>query len=212
MASVPQRRPYHVGDLGPRLIEMATAMVRAGEEPSVRALASAVGVDPAAVYRHFKDKAELLRAVAAVGHDALGLAMETRLAQAVGPAERFMAIGEAYVRFALDEPTLFRVMFGPATVVDSAEPTRAALLLHQTLSELQPTLPPGAAVSAWALVHGLSVLFLDRRVRYDVDETIAAVMERALQMVSVPVASQRRDERAQGGDFVEPADSQSQET
>jgi AcrR family transcriptional regulator len=164
MARVTRRRSYHLGDLGPRLIETATGLVRAGEEPSLRAVAAAVGVDPAAVYRHFADKADLLRAVAMVGHESLAEAMTARLEGVVDPGERFKALGEAYVRFALAEPGLFRVMFGPATVVEDAAPA-------------------GATVAAWALVHGLAILLLDRRVRYDVDSTIAAVMVRALAMV-----------------------------
>jgi hypothetical protein len=87
------------------------------------------------------------------------------------------------VRFALAEPGLFRVMFGPATVVEDAPPTREALLLDETLRALHPAAPAGATVAAWALVHGLAILLLDRRVRYDVDSTIAAVMVRALAMV-----------------------------
>lgn len=190
-------RAYHHGDLRQALLEAATRLVAdAGTEAfSLRSAAKEVGVDPAAVYRHYADREALLRAVASSAMDRLADAMQDRIAAAIerwpdDAAARFMAVGEAYVRFALAEPQVFRLAFGPHTVPgDDDPPSRGTALLHRTLAAI---LPPGtdvasgadgAVVMAWATVHGLAVLILDRRVRYDPDVVIPAVLRRAVAAV-----------------------------
>src|SRR5580658_4253983 len=69
-----QIRPYHHGDLSRALIDAARRILEA-EGPaalSLRAVAREAGVSPAAPYHHFKDKTELLEAVAHEGWEALG--------------------------------------------------------------------------------------------------------------------------------------------
>ena len=70
------------------------------------------GVSPAAPYHHFPDKQALLDAVAAQGFDALTAAMEKRMAKKTDPTARLDASGVGYVTFALENPALFRLMFG----------------------------------------------------------------------------------------------------
>src|SRR5277367_5140221 len=67
-------RPYHHGDLSRALVEAGRRILEA-EGPaalSLRAVAREAGVSPAAPYHHFKDKSELLDAVAAEGWHELG--------------------------------------------------------------------------------------------------------------------------------------------
>ena len=65
-------RPYHHGDLRRALIDAARALLeREGAAAlSLRAVAREAGVSPAAPYHHFKDKSELLQAVADEGWQA----------------------------------------------------------------------------------------------------------------------------------------------
>ena len=68
-----EARPYHHGDLRRALIEAARRILEA-EGPSalsLRAVAREAGVSPAAPYHHFKDKTELLEAVAQEGWEML---------------------------------------------------------------------------------------------------------------------------------------------
>src|SRR5581483_7666598 len=68
-----QARPYHHGDLSRALVEAARRILEA-EGPgalSLRAVAREAGVSPAAPYHHFKDKTELLEAVAQGGWEAI---------------------------------------------------------------------------------------------------------------------------------------------
>jgi AcrR family transcriptional regulator len=94
-------KPYHHGDLRRALIDAARRLLEA-EGPSalsLRAVAREAGVSPAAPYHHFKDKAELLEAVAQEGWAKL----DERLgrAKSVAPSQDAMtALGVAYVLFA----------------------------------------------------------------------------------------------------------------
>ena len=108
-----QTRPYHHGDLSRALVEAARRILEA-EGPaglSLRAVAREAGVSPAAPYHHFKDKAELLDAVAHEGWHALDMAIAEGRAKAATPREGVLGIGMAYVTFAQRNPQLYRLMY-----------------------------------------------------------------------------------------------------
>lgn len=109
-------RPYHHGDLRRALIDAATRLLEA-EGPSalsLRAVAREAGVSPAAPYHHFKDKSELLDAVAAEGWTLLDAAIAKVRAEAATPADALDEIGVAYVCFARHNPAIYRVMYDTA--------------------------------------------------------------------------------------------------
>jgi AcrR family transcriptional regulator len=111
-----EARPYHHGDLRRALIDAASRVLEA-EGPSalsLRAVAREAGVSPAAPYHHFKDKTELLEAVAHEGWDMLDAALAAAKARAASPAEAMSDLGVAYVCFARDNPALYRVMYDTA--------------------------------------------------------------------------------------------------
>ena len=112
-AAAPTVRPYHHGDLQRALVEAAARILeRDGPNAmSLRAVAREAGVSPAAPYHHFKDKDELMAAVARQGFEAMSQAMRTAGEGAEGPHERLVALGVAYVVFARDHPALYHVMF-----------------------------------------------------------------------------------------------------
>ena len=170
------RDRYHHGDLRRELIERATAAIRdSGQRGfSLRAIARASGVDVAAAYRHFRNKADLVDAVAVNAFSALARRMEAAQAGAEGAVARMYAIGGAYVAFAVDEPELFRLAFGPfgagaqgrgiRGVGDCGLDPYEILLdgltaLHAEGRCAQP--PSEAALPAWAAVHGLAGLLMD---------------------------------------------------
>jgi AcrR family transcriptional regulator len=197
------RASYHHGDLH-RALKEATAVLLSSsgvENFSLRKAAQAAGVDPAAVYRHFADKDALLLEVAHDGFFALAARMEAGIDAATDDEGRFRATGEAYVRFALAEPALFRLMFGPLTANETRHLSRgprgrgAHQILLDALAAVSPQAPPGqfpgAAVSAWALVHGLTILVLDGRVTYPLEPLIHDVLRRALDLVRAPTTTSR---------------------
>jgi AcrR family transcriptional regulator len=162
---------------------------------SLRAIAREAGVSRAAPYHHFADREALLAAVAAEGFRALRAAMLERLESTTGtPLERMREMGVAYVVFAVRHPQLYRLMFGgelhnresDAGLARESAETYAALgsAMEQSMQgESQSEGEPGTvALSAWALVHGLAMLLVDRRVgdRDMSDEQVEAVARRII--------------------------------
>jgi AcrR family transcriptional regulator len=109
-------RPYHHGDLSRALVDAGRRILEA-EGPdalSLRAVAREAGVSPAAPYHHFKDKGELLDAVAAEGWHELGEALSGARKAAENPHVALTELGVAYVSFARENPALYRLMYRAA--------------------------------------------------------------------------------------------------
>lgn len=166
--TAPCGRPYHHGDLSRALVTAGRRILEA-EGPaalSLRAVAREAGVSPAAPYHHFKDKSELLDAVAEEGWRELGEAIADGLAAAADPKLALNEIGVAYVTFARQNPALYRLMYHaacnrammPATAKDVGsgyakvkEALIAAGADPNDERELQL-----AQIAAWCNVHGVA--------------------------------------------------------
>lgn len=165
--SIPPARTYHHGDLRAALVEagLAALSTTALEDLSLRALAREVGVSATAVYRHFPDKAALLRALAKAGLERLGQ-YQLQAAEEADQAGAFAATGRAYVRWAIANPALFRLIFSQIDPVGETVfgQSLAARLLQGAAREAtgnDPQRTQQLVVQAWALVHGLAMLMLD---------------------------------------------------
>ena len=162
-------KSYHHGGLRDAAIEEGLRLLRVSgaEGISLREIARNAGVSATALYRHFPDKTALLKALAGAGFAQLGA--EQAAANKQGG---FTGVGQAYVRFALANPALFRLMF--ALLPAEAHPEMkgpegsAASLLHDGIARLMPGASKderfAAMLRAWSLVHGLSMLILDGQV------------------------------------------------
>ena len=113
-------RSYHHGALAEAMVEQALNAVRehGADHVSLRAIAQALDVSPSAAYNHFSDKDAVLVAVGRCGLAALDERMARVLAAHPGDSDeaaraRFAGLGRAYVAFAVEEPNLFRLVFGP---------------------------------------------------------------------------------------------------
>ena len=109
-------RRYHHGDLSRALVQAGRRILES-EGPqalSLRAVAREAGVSPAAPYHHFKDKCDLLTAIAKEGWMELGVAVAKARSQAPDPREALTNIGVAYVCFARENPALYRTMYDSA--------------------------------------------------------------------------------------------------
>jgi AcrR family transcriptional regulator len=135
-------RGYHHGNLRRELLDAAMrAFASRGTDFTLRELAREVGVTHNAPYRHFKSKAELFAALRAEGFARLATA-ERRALDRAGPLAdartRVKVLGDAYVRFALEEPLAFRLMLAmPVDDAAGATPARTESfdLLEATLEE-----------------------------------------------------------------------------
>jgi AcrR family transcriptional regulator len=157
-------KPYHHGDLRRALLDAALTIIeREGPEGlSLRAVAREAGVSPAAPYHHFKDKSDLLGAVSEDGFKRLKVAMATSTTE-LGPG----AMGVAYVRFAHQNPALYRVMYDCARSSENmphghdGEGDDGFKLLKDKINKsaggnLEQIDLELAAIASWCAVHGLA--------------------------------------------------------
>jgi AcrR family transcriptional regulator len=138
---------------------------------TMRQLADVLGCSPKTPYRYFKDKADILATVRAAAFGRFADALEAAAASSGEPGERSRRVGRAYVAFALQNPSAYRIMFDlnvpegmdhPQLKTQSARARRfitrqAEDLAAAGLIEADPTLVGWAM---WASVHGMVVLKL----------------------------------------------------
>jgi AcrR family transcriptional regulator len=173
MWSVPrQRRAYHHGNLRASLIAIGLELI---EEKGIQALTlreigGRLGVSRSAAYRHFTDKAHLLGEICEAGFTEFADALQSaRDSAAPDFASRISAMGVAYVRFAAEHRAHFEVMFGQNWEPHhSPSGDRAFGILEGTIREGQQSgdVRPGDSIAlarlVWSMVHGISMLQLNR--------------------------------------------------
>jgi AcrR family transcriptional regulator len=128
-----RRKTYHHGDLRNALLKAAIpVLARKGVAGlSLREVAASAGVSHTAPYRHFRNKAALLEAIAVQGHNSLrdgSLAAQQKWPR--DPKRQWIETGLNYLHFILENPEIAQVMFSnvlPRKSADSA--------LHQAMSE-----------------------------------------------------------------------------
>jgi AcrR family transcriptional regulator len=180
-ARKPRRDTYHHGDLRRTLLEVAFAHVeRSGPDSlSLREVARAAGVSHAAPYRHFADLDALLAAMAEEAFSLLHQALVEATQSEADPLDRFRAQGEAFINFACEHPAHYRVMFSRHVPPVRAHPALeqagqaafgdllSAIVDCQKARQLRRGDPERMAVAAWAMVHGMALLLIDRRIDRD---------------------------------------------
>lgn len=166
--TAPSRPQYHHGDLKAVILAGAAQLVaeRGADGVSLRQLARKAGVSHAAPAHHFTDRRGLFTALAAEGFWLLCEALKAARGD-------FVDAALAYVRFAIDHPGHYAVMFD-RSLVDPAdgELTAAQAAAGSELSRGVATLadprakrdPAGAELAAWSLVHGFAMLWLNNAV------------------------------------------------
>src|ERR1039458_9275126 len=107
------KSPYHRPNLKQSLLDAAVGLIgEVGPQTfTLREVARRAGVSHNAPYRHFRNKDDLLAAVAAQGFDRLTALMQKSSARGKSALERLQLCGSGYVDFALRWPHHFLVMF-----------------------------------------------------------------------------------------------------
>jgi AcrR family transcriptional regulator len=167
-------RGYHHGNLKEALLRAALELI-AQKGPAGFTFAEAArwaGVSPAAPYRHFRDREELMANVALRGFEqfevALARAWDHGRPDALAALDR---LGKAYLAFARAQPAYYSAMF-EAGIPPSASPDlrafgeRAFAVLREAAEMLsaqmpQQSRPPAlmVALHIWAMAHGTASLF-----------------------------------------------------
>ena len=133
--SIAQRTTYRHGDLRQALLDAGIDMAREGGPDAVvlREATRRTGVSPNAAYRHFSDRDALVAAVSDAAASAAAAVIEAEwdavpAGDAVETAHAHLrAVGRGYLRFARDEPGLFRAAYTVASNLEQAfSPARPA--------------------------------------------------------------------------------------
>jgi AcrR family transcriptional regulator len=172
-----RERRYHHGDLRAALLEAALAVINevGPSALSIREVARRAGVSHAAPYRHFRNRDALIEGVVEQGFALMQQAMLRRMAAAPpDPTQQFAASGLAYVEFALEHPSHYRVLFGGNLLSREASQHRAsddvlaalidALRQCQALGVVRAGDPVHQALAIWSLIHGFVSLLIDHRI------------------------------------------------
>jgi len=137
------------------------------EAVSVRAIAEAVGVSPPAIYLHFADKDELIRAVCDRTFAAFDTAIEEAGNSTADPVESLRRRASAYVRFGLERPEQYRILFMSPPTTAPLEPDMPGADAFQHLVDavahaiaagaLRPELDAFVvATGLWTSMHGIT--------------------------------------------------------
>ena len=169
------KRGYHHGNLRQALVEAALDLItQTGPQGfTLSEAAKAADVTPAAVYRHFAGRDDLMAEVARQGYDIFGALMDFAYNDGRPTAlAAFEATGRAYLAFARKYPGHYMAMFESGLTLNAypdlalvAQKARAVLeKAAEQLSQHMPAekRPPATMFSAhiWAMSHGVVELFM----------------------------------------------------
>lgn len=165
------KKRYHHGDLRTALLDSARRLV-AQHGPDGFTMAHAAreaGVSSGAPYKHFADRAALMRALAEQGQRALDARVASAMEGIDDPLEQFRQTGIAFAVFAVEEPGWFRVMQMPE-YADLQTEHADVKQFWEPLAQVVQAVPPGeplpadhplvAQFAARLLVHGLASLLV----------------------------------------------------
>ena len=152
-------------------------LVETGDEEavSIRAMADAVGVTPPSIYLHFVDKNELMFAVCERQFARLDRVLEEAAAGSDDPLESLRLRGRAYVRFGLENPEHYRILFmgnpGSDPKGFDAERVRTMASFDHLVDAVVRCIDAGViprqhpvfvALGLWAVVHGITSLLISK--------------------------------------------------
>ncbi len=147
---------------------------------TMRGLAAEVGCSPMTPYRYFQGKEEIFAAVRAAAFKRLSDRCESAMASAPNEIVGAARIGQTYLRFALDEPDAYKIMFELSQPDDEDYPELAEQVDRSRHFLEQPTRvmveagilsgdPEKLAQVFWAGIHGVIVLHLSGKLGPDTD-------------------------------------------
>lgn len=179
-------RAYHHGNLKREIANKAMQILKekGTDEINLRELARSIGVSHTALYRHFKSKNDVIAYLAFIGFTQLCKHLDGAEERKClkGRASSLISLGESYIQFVIENPIHYQLMFHPSLANKSAfsDLQNAAKKSFSFLlaamddginnGKYRNEDPRGMAVSAWALVHGLSQLIINKQLNHQASE------------------------------------------
>jgi AcrR family transcriptional regulator len=198
---------YQHGNLREALVQAGLKLLSEGgvEGLSLRAAAQMAGVSHAAPYRHFKDKDQLVAAIAEQGFRLLSAFMRAEVERAAPGSirERLIAQGRGYVTFALQHPAYLRVIFGGVLGKEKTTPDLEAAgkeaygILRDAVAEgidrgeLRAGDPDAVSLALWSMVHGLSHLLINRAVVPPAGDAVMGLADTVMRLLGEGINRER---------------------
>jgi AcrR family transcriptional regulator len=139
---------------------------------SVRAVAKAVGVTPPSIYLHFRDKDELIFSICERHFSRLDAFIEKEGAKSEDPVESLILRGKAYIRFGIENPEQYRILFmskGSRSEGNMGpEELRRSASFDHLVQAVQRCLDAGVfsgeplliSMGLWSVVHGITSILI----------------------------------------------------
>lgn len=194
-------KTYHHGDLKNALIK-AGVEILAKEgigKLSLRKVAQKAGVSHTAPYFHFSDKQSLIAAISTEGFQKLSKALESATkSHANNPKKQLIESAQAYIKFAVGNKDIFKIMFSSALEKEKEYPAFVEIsqkTFRQVVETIEACQKAGViksgeadvlAVIIWSQIHGIISLALEGQISHTVlekkslSELVTQAVERAI--------------------------------
>jgi AcrR family transcriptional regulator len=184
--------PEQIDEFRERLVEAATRLFaqRGYDGVTLRGIAAELGCSPMTPYRYFEDKAEIFAAVRTEAYSSFADAQAACCVAGAAPLETLIALGRAYIQFALDHPDAYRLMFELGQPdpdgfpeLRAAEARAIAPLRewmgHAVEADIMAGDPDILTQVFWSGVHGLASLHLAGKLVFGI--SVDALLDPVLQ-------------------------------
>ncbi|MEA2446647.1 MAG: hypothetical protein QOK47_284 [Actinomycetota bacterium] len=158
------------------------------EAVSIRAVADAVGVTPPSIYLHFADKEELLYAICRKLFEELDELFQSEVSNSSTPLQSLLIRGRAYVRFGLEHPEHYRIMFMRKRdpIVEARHSEEDIPVFDHLVDDVRRCMEAGVvpqgdplpgALALWSVVHGLTSILISNKQMPGLHDNLDALID-----------------------------------
>lgn len=165
------------------------------ENVSMRKIADKIEYSPGAIYSYFKDKGEIIHAIHNEGFEKL-YALQKSLDNIKDPFERLSKMGRLYMKFALENPDYYDLMFIAKGVAEKISEKKEWDVGQRSYDYLKDTVKEcieekymiesdvdSATFAVWGFVHGMAALIIRGRCAMMPEEYISNIVEGSLEFM-----------------------------
>ena len=174
---------------------------------SLRKIAEKIEYSPGSIYSYFKDKGEIIHAIHTEGFEKL-YALQRTLDVISNPLDRLSKMGTLYMKFAMDNPDYYDLMFiakGVAAKIYEKQEwdvgQRSYDYLRETVKQcieqglIIESDVDGATFAMWGLVHGMASLIIRGRCAMMPQEQVSQIVKSSLSFINSNILSNTQQEK-----------------
>ena len=190
---IKERKKRNAKKMRHRILVAAMELFARGgyDHVSMRRIAKKIEYSPAAIYRYFENKQDIMRQLCFQGFEQL-LALQQRLDHISDPLIRLKEGCRGYIAFAMENQEMYTLMFATRQVIKQTDNSEESVAL-ESFSKLTSHIcdciqkgyfhkgdPETLALSFWAALHGLSTLLINQQLRFLPKDKIGNMVEDVL--------------------------------